>query len=71
MLRCFAVALVAFSLAGCGLTCEQACSTAVECGGFDSSESADCVSTCEGAEDDAWLICMAGDDCAAVEDCSL
>ncbi len=71
MLRCLALALVALSLAGCGLTCEDACAKAVECGAFDSTESAECVTACGSTTDDVWLTCMDKDDCAEVDSCSL
>jgi hypothetical protein len=74
MLRCTLVALVALfavSLAGCGPSCDNACTIAVECGAFDSSEKDVCVSTCNGAEDDTWLTCMNTDVCADVDGCSL
>ena len=71
MLRLLTVALLALSLAGCGLTCEDACAKAIECGAFASSESAECISTCGDAADDAWLTCMSQDECADVDACSL
>ena len=71
MLRCVALILFVFALAGCGPTCDQACAQAVECGSLDSAESADCVSTCQSATDDAWLTCMNTEDCAEVDACSL
>jgi hypothetical protein len=75
MLRTLAVALAAAfyatSLAGCGLSCEDACAKGVECGSFDASESADCIETCGALADDAWLTCMDQDECADVDACSL
>ena len=71
MLRCLTIALVALSLAGCGLTCEDACARAIECEAFTSAESSECITTCGAAEDDAWLTCVAADDCVDVEGCSL